>query len=92
MVSLKNYSDQGPEFESKIIRELCELAGIHKVRTTPYHPRRLLSMLGTLKVQDKIHWRDFMKPIVHAYNCTKHETTGFTPYELMFWVASAVAY
>lgn len=25
-----------------------------------------------------------MKPLVHAYNCTKNEVTGFTPYELMF--------
>uniref|UniRef100_A0A3B1JQK1 Gypsy retrotransposon integrase-like protein 1 n=2 Tax=Astyanax mexicanus TaxID=7994 RepID=A0A3B1JQK1_ASTMX len=89
----KLHSDQGPDFESKTIRELCELAGIHKVRTTPYHPRgnpverfnrTLLSMLGTLKAEDKTHWRDFVKPLVHAYNCTKHDTTGFTPYELMF--------
>ncbi|XP_051981688.1 uncharacterized protein LOC127643136 [Xyrauchen texanus] len=41
-------------------------------------------MLGTLRNKDKNHWRDFVKPVVHAYNCTKHETTGFTPYELMF--------
>ncbi|MCJ8730139.1 hypothetical protein PDJAM_G00180710 [Pangasius djambal] len=89
----KLHSDQGPDFESKTIKELCDLAGIHKVRTTPYHPRgnpverfnrTLLSMLGTLKAQEKTHWRDFVKPLVHAYNCTKHETTGFTPYELMF--------
>lgn len=41
-------------------------------------------MLGTLNDEDKSHWRDFVKPLVHAYNCTKHESTGFTPYELMF--------
>ncbi|KAK9952929.1 hypothetical protein ABG768_016957 [Culter alburnus] len=41
-------------------------------------------MLGTLKSQEKTRWKDFVKPLVHAYNCTKHETTGFTPYELMF--------
>lgn len=41
-------------------------------------------MLGTLKAQEKSRWKDFVKPLVHAYNCTKHETTGFTPYELMF--------
>lgn len=89
----KLHSDQGADFESKTIKELCDLAGIHKVRTTPYHPRgnpverfnrTLLNMLGTLKNEDKNHWRDFVKPLVHAYNCTKHETTGFTPYELMF--------
>ncbi len=93
MGCLKLHSDQGPDFESKTIKELCEIAGIRKVRTTPYHPRgnpverynrTLLGMLGTLKTQEKARWKDFVKPLVHAYNCTKHETTGFTPYELMF--------
>lgn len=84
------HSDQGPYFESKTIKELCELAGIKKV---PYHPcgnpverfnRTLLQMLGTLSQPDKLHWKDFVKPLVHAYNCTKNETTGFSPYKLMF--------
>lgn len=87
------HSDQGPDFESRTIRELCEIAGIHKIRTTPYHPRgnpverfnrTLLDMLGTLTEQEKHHWRDFVKPLVHAYNCTKNDATGFSPYELMF--------
>lgn len=89
----KLHSDQGPDFESKTIKELCDIVGVKKVRTTPYHPRgnpverfnrTLLGMLGTLKSQEKAHWKDFVKPLVHAYNCTKHETTGYTPYELMF--------
>lgn len=89
----KLHSDQGADFESKTIKELCQLMGIHKIRTTPYHPRgnpverfnrTLLSMLGTLKECDKVHWSSFVKPLVHAYNCTKHDSTGFTPYELMF--------
>ena len=25
-----------------------------------------------------------MKPLVHAYNCTRNNTTGYSPYELMF--------
>uniref|UniRef100_A0A3B1IZP3 Gypsy retrotransposon integrase-like protein 1 n=1 Tax=Astyanax mexicanus TaxID=7994 RepID=A0A3B1IZP3_ASTMX len=87
------HSDQGPDFESKTIKELCEVIGTHKIRTTPYHPRgnpverfnrTLLSMIGTLREEQKAHWHDFVKPLVHAYNCTKHESTGFTPYELMF--------
>ncbi|CAI5682211.1 unnamed protein product [Oreochromis niloticus] len=89
----KLHSDQGPDFESRLIKELCQIAGIRKTRTTPYHPRgnpverfnrTLLDMLGTLGSQEKSHWKDFVKPLVHAYNCTKSEVTGFTPYELMF--------
>lgn len=89
----KLHSDQGADFESKTIKELCQLMGIHKIRTTPYHPRgnpversnlTLLSMLGMLKECDKVHWSSFVKPLVHAYNCTKHDSTGFTPYGLMF--------
>lgn len=89
----KLHSDQGADFESKTIKELCELMGMHKIRMTPYHPRgnpverfnrTLISMLGTLKECDKVHWSSFVKPLVHAYNCTKHDSTGFSPYELMF--------
>ncbi len=25
-----------------------------------------------------------MKTLVHAYNCTRNDVTGYTPYELMF--------
>ncbi len=87
------HTDQGPDFESKLIKELCEVAGIQKVRTTPYHPRgnpverfnrTLLNMLGTLENKQKLKWREYVKPLVHAYNCTRNEVTGFTPYQLMF--------
>ncbi|XP_057703686.1 uncharacterized protein LOC130922736 [Corythoichthys intestinalis] len=86
-------SDQGRDFESVLIKELCTLLGIKKIRTSPYHPRgnpverynrTLLSMLGTLQEKQKMKWRDYVKPLTHAYNCTKNDVTGFTPYELMF--------
>lgn len=89
----KLHSDQGPDFESRTIKQLCEMAGMDKLRTTPYHPRgnpverfnrTLLDMLGTLEIHDKAHWRDFVKPMVHAYNCTRNDVTGYSPYELMF--------
>ncbi|CAI5662959.1 unnamed protein product [Oreochromis niloticus] len=86
-------SDQGRDFESKLVKELCTLIGTSKIRTTPYHPRgnpverynrTLLDMLGTLEDKDKYHWRDFVRPLTHAYNCTRNDTTGYCPYELMF--------
>ncbi|XP_024120881.1 uncharacterized protein K02A2.6 [Oryzias melastigma] len=87
------HTDQGPDFESHLIKELCDIAGIEKTRTTPYHPRgnpverfnrTLLSMLGTLEPEQKRRWKEYVKPLVHAYNCTRNEVTGYTPYELMF--------
>lgn len=87
------HSDQGRDFESQVIKELCVLVGTRKVRTSPYHPRgnpverynrTLLSMLGTLKDDEKSKWQDYVRPLTHAYNCTRNEVTGFSPYELMF--------
>lgn len=89
----KIHGDQGPDFESCTIKKLCALTGIQKIQTTPDHPRGnpverfnriLLDMLGTLSEHEKVHWKDFVKLVVHAYNCTKHDTTRFAPYELMF--------
>lgn len=87
------HSDQGRDFESAVIKDLCLLLGIKKTRTTPYHPsgnpverfnRTLLQMLGTLQEENKIKCCDYVQPLVHAYNSTKNDTTGFSPYQLMF--------
>lgn len=40
----------------------------------------LISMLGTLNPDEKQDW----KSIVQAYNCTKQDSTSFSPYYLMF--------
>ena len=88
------HSDQGRNFESSVIRELCSLAGVEKSRTTPYHPmgngmverfnQTLLNMLGTLEDHKKDDWKSYVAPLVHSYNATKHPSTGYSPYFLMF--------
>ena len=90
----KLHSDKGATFESKLIRKLCQYTGIKKTRTTPYHPmgngmverfnRTLLDMLGTLSTRQKRDWKAYVPSLVHAYNATQHESTGFSPFYLMF--------
>ena len=72
------HSDQGPEFESKVIEQLTTMLGVQKSHTTPYHPqgnpqperfnRTLLNMLGTLTKEEKINWSRHVSALVHAYN------------------------
>ena len=90
----KFISDQGRNFESDLIKELCKIAGVKKVHTTPYHPQgngqcerfnsTLCNMLGTLSEEEKSDWESHLGCMTHAYNCTKHASTTYSPYYLMF--------
>ena len=90
----KIHSDQGGEFESKIIRELSTMFGVQKSRTTPYHPQgngtcermngTLLAMLRTLPEKVKTRWPEYINKLIHAYNSMQHSVTGFAPFFLMF--------
>ena len=71
--------DQGGEFENQLFHRLEECFGMVRSRTMPYHPQgngkterlnqTLLSML---------------RMVVHAFNCTRHEATGYSPFFLLF--------
>ena len=41
-------------------------------------------MLGTLPEKPKSTWMEQVLTLVHAYNCTRNNATGFSPYYLMF--------
>ena len=87
-------SDQGRNFESDLIQELCKIAGVKKLHTTPYHLQSngqcerfnstLCNMLGTLSDEEKSDWKSHLGCMTHAYNCTKHASTTYSPYYLMF--------
>lgn len=88
------HSDQGANFESNLIAELLELAGVNKSHTTAYHPmgnggterfnRTLGNMLRSLPPKAKHQWPQLIQSMTFVYNCTAHETTGFAPFFLMF--------
>ena len=64
----KILTDQGKNFGSSLVRELCELAGVQKLRTTPYQPetngqcecfnQMLINMVGTLPTHVKKNWQE----------------------------------
>ncbi|KAL7862550.1 hypothetical protein SRHO_G00139910 [Serrasalmus rhombeus] len=88
------HSDQGASFESQLISELLEVAGVRKSHTTPYHPmgngsverfnRTLGNMIRALTPDAKRSWPQQLQSLTFMYNCTVHETTGYPPFFLMF--------
>ena len=88
------HSDQGRQFESELMGEVCKLLQIKKSRTTPYHPqgdglverfnRTLLNMLATTTADSDLNWEQNVRAVCMAYNTSVQPTTGFTPYYLMF--------
>ena len=89
------HSDQGAQFESQLMSEVCNLLHIHKTRTTPYHPqcdglverfnRTLLNMLATCASDHPFDWEQYIRKVCMAYNSSVQASTGYTPFYLMFW-------
>ena len=90
----KIIAGQGRNFESELIENICQVAGVKKLRTSPYHPQTngqckhfngtLLNMLDTLTPEQKKDWKSHVPSLVHAYNCTRNAATGFSPYYFLF--------
>ena len=92
-VPMQIHTDQGTDFESRLFKEMCELLGIEKTKTSPYWPqsdglvertnRTLKTMLKTVVNAAKDDWDDHLPYLVMAYRSTIQESTGCTPNLLM---------
>ena len=88
------HSDQGRQFESALVKEICNILGVKKTHTTPYHPqgngmverfnRTLLDMLSTTVGKHPSNWEQNIRRVCLAYNSSVHASTGFSPFFLMF--------
>jgi hypothetical protein len=95
--SLRSYihSDQGRQYESMLFGEVCNLLGIYKTRTTPFHRKsdgiveqftQLLATMLTAYVSEHQNDCDSHLPyIMMAYGSAEHESTWYTPKHADAW-------
>ena len=77
-----------------LITNLCELYGVQKLRTSPYHAQTngqveqmnqtIIHMIGKLEQDKKAHWSGHLPKMLSAYNGTRSAVTGYSPYFLLF--------
>ena len=87
-------SDQGKAFTGHIITHLCDLHGVQKLRTLPYHAQtngqvkrmnqKIICMIGKLEEDKKACWSKHLPELLLAYNATCSAETRYSPYYLLF--------
>ena len=87
-------SDQGKAFTGHVITHLCELYGVQKLRTSPYHVQTndqvesmnqmIIRMIRKLEEDRKACWLEHLPELLMAYNATCSAVTRYSPYYLLF--------
>ena len=87
-------TDQCKQFESKLFQEICRLLDSDKKRSTSFHPqtngiqerfnRTIEDMLSKYISKAQRDWDEYLPLLLLAYRSSVHESTGQTPYMMMF--------
>jgi transposase InsO family protein len=85
-------TDNGPQFASKFLQQVSAVLGVQQRFTSAYHPatngqverfnRTVLAMLSHYVSNDR-EWDKQIGPAMVAYNATVHDSTGFSPQEML---------
>ena len=88
-------TDNGSNFRSRLVKELCRLLKISHLFTTPYHPqfdglcerynRTLAAMLRAFVAENQTDWDKYLPYVMHAYRAAPQESTRESPFFLMFF-------
>lgn len=87
-------TDNGANFNSKFMQHFEKLIGMRHVTATPYHPQSngslershqmLKDYLRSYANRRQDNWDDYLPLATFNYNTSRHEGTGYTPYELVY--------
>ena len=87
-------TDQGRNFESSLLKEMCVRLKIDKRTTSAYHPqcngqterfnRTMNQMLAQYVSENQTDWDLWLGSVLYAYRTAKHSSTGYSPFELVF--------
>jgi len=88
-------TDRGANFISEVFRNTCKVIKIKKIQSTTFHPesqgstemshRGLVEFLTHYVNEDQTNWDEWVPFATYVYN-----TTGFTPFQLLFGRASTL--
>ena len=85
------HSDQGKQFKSVVVQEICKFQGMLKSRTSPHHPQCDGVLKGLtwccsrflLPLPATSLWLGLRHKFLNT-NTSVHDSTGYTPFFLMF--------
>ena len=87
-------SDNGKEFNNKLVMTLCEKLRIDKKFSSPYRPQTnglvertnqtLIAIISKYVFKYECDWDDCLSTIRFQYNIRPQEGLGYSPFELLF--------
>ena len=95
-------SDQGKEFLSNLIKEVCNYFVTKKINTTSYHPQSnglterfnnsLCQMLSVYCSDNQENWDVFLPIALFAYRTSVQKTLQETPFRLLYQLTDKIEY
>jgi len=87
-------SDQGSQFISSVMKEVCRLLSVKQMVTTPYYTMcnglvekfngTLKNMLRKMCAEKPKDWDRYINPLLFAYREVRQESLGYAPFELIY--------
>lgn len=87
-------TDRGANFTGELMKQMCGLLKIKRLFTSPYHPmsngrverihRTVASMLSHYVNKNQTDWDEYLPYVGMAINSQLHESTGYSPFEIVF--------